>query len=134
MPAMTPKINQQADGLDKAPAIGRRSQPGFPAKCSGERACLAESHGESDFGHRLSGLCQQALGALDTSTGMIAMRRPAKGLLERAAEMIRAQLRRDRLGEVFFDIGDHGPFLPGGKPTADLRLCGRLPGMKAYQL
>jgi hypothetical protein len=59
------KSTQRADPLDKAPAIRRRSQPGLPAKCSSERACLAESHGESNFGHRLSGLSQQGLGALD---------------------------------------------------------------------
>jgi hypothetical protein len=38
---------------------------------------------------------------------------------------------RDRLGEVIFDIGGDGPFLPGGKPAADLGFCARLPGMKA---
>jgi hypothetical protein len=34
---------------------------------------------------------------------------------------------RDRLRDVFFDIGDNGPFLLGGESTGDLRLCGRFP-------
>src|SRR3984893_5043664 len=76
--------------LAQAPVIGGRGQPGRLAKSGGERACLAESYGKSDIGHRRSWLCQQRLSAFDAPAGMVAMRRRAEGLLERPTEIVRA--------------------------------------------
>jgi hypothetical protein len=69
-------------------------------------------------------------------SGMKTMRRHAEGLLERdtdAAGLVERAWRARSARRGVFDIGDDGPFLPGGKSTPDLRFCGRLPAMRAYQ-
>src|SRR3984893_10891672 len=94
--------------LAQAPVIGGRGQPGRLAKSGGERACLAESYGKSDIGHRRSWLCQQRLGAFDAPAGMVAMRRRAEGLLERSTEIVRAQADPLRERGARYRLGPRG--------------------------
>src|SRR5438270_1036947 len=67
---------------------------------------------------------QHDLRLLNTPVCVVAMRRNAKRLLERTAEVISAQPRepgesceRYLLGQMFVDICGYEPLLPGGKPA-----------------
>src|ERR1700682_4363521 len=61
------------------------------AKRRGERACLVEAHGQSDFRHRRRGFHQQRPGALHAAATVVSMRRRTERLPEGPAKMVRTE-------------------------------------------
>jgi hypothetical protein len=100
----------------------------FPER-GGERVRTAEANRQTDFRYRTCAVCQQYLGVLNTTVGLVSMWRHSERLLEHPAEMIRAQTNELRqranrylLIEMFLDIGSGESLLPRCKATLELRL------------
>src|SRR5262249_48544870 len=77
-----------------AAVVAGRGEPGHLAKRRREGAGLTEAQRQPDIGHRSCARFQQALAMFDAAAGVIAMRRHAEGLLERAAEVIGTQVSK----------------------------------------
>src|SRR4029077_19560324 len=91
--------------------------------------------------HRGLRLRQQELGAFHAAAVVIAMRRQAERLPEGPAEIVRTQpgqpcesRKRDRLGEMVFDVGGDEALLPGGKPTLCRSFAALRPGIDPSKL
>src|SRR5215813_5993933 len=99
-------------------------KPGHLAKRGRERACLAKAQAQADIGDRECKSPQQNLGALNSAMRMIPVRRHAERLLERAAEMVRAQphkasqsCKRYLLRQMVLYVRGHEPPLPSREPS-----------------
>src|SRR3954471_3979262 len=66
--------------------VGRGKPCGLPKRC-GERVGTAEANRQANFRHRDRPLCQQQLGMLYTTIGLVPMWRCTKRMLECPAEM-----------------------------------------------
>jgi hypothetical protein len=109
--------------------ISGRRHPRRPAKRGAERACLAETHAQSDITDGGCGLAEQNFGMLNPPHRVISVRRHTKGLLEGPREVERAQANKscqqdewNWVGKVLLDIRNNYSLLPGSKSTSVLRL------------
>src|SRR3977135_4460152 len=89
-----------------------------------ERTRLAVADGQSDIRYGRRRLRQKELGAFHAALIVIAMRRQAGRVLEGPAKVVRTEpgqpcesRKRDRFGEMVFDIGSDHALLPGGQAT-----------------
>src|SRR5262245_5330565 len=110
--------------------VATRGKPGNFPKCSSERARLAKAQTQPDIGHRQYVPLKKGLGPLDPAIRVVAMRRRPEGLLERAAEMVRAQAHQARqscewdvLRQMLFDVRGCEPLLPRRQPSPGRSLC-----------
>src|SRR4029077_16195011 len=118
-------MSSTAFALFEAEAVIRCGLPCNPTKCGAECARPTETDLERDLGNGCTRICQQSLRALEPTRSPVAMRRLAKGPLERPQEMIRAQshklgqrIKRNVFGKVLLDEFHHASLLPWGKPAA----------------
>src|SRR3954447_5661240 len=125
----------------EVPVIAGWREPRCLAERGGERAGLAESDRQSDVGHGELRLGQEHLGLLDTSAIVISVRRHSKGLLERAAEIVRAQTNETRergewylLGKMFLDIRGGDPLLPAREAAPHRSFHRTDPGVETHEL
>src|SRR3982074_66146 len=127
-------------GSSQAAVIRGRGLPGRLAECGGERTGLAESDRQSDIGHRELRLGPERLGVLDASAIVISMRRHPQRLLERPAEIVRAQPNETRergerylLREMFLDIGGDDPLLPAREAAPHRSFDWTDPGVETHE-
>src|SRR5947209_13375371 len=128
--ALVGKYKRDSRRSLKAALIGTRRLSADLPEGGGKRTRVAEAKGKADLGYRMFSGSQHYLRLLDPLVGMIAMRRNTKRLLERAAEVVRAQPReagqhreRNLLGKVLVDISGYHPLLPGGEATPHRRFA-----------
>ena len=100
----------------------------LPEQC-GERITTAEAYHQTDFRHRACAVCQQHLGVLNTTVGLVPMWWHSERLLADPAEMMRVETNELRqsanrypLIETFLDIGSGESLLPRCKVNFELRL------------
>src|SRR5262245_17949720 len=124
-----------------APVVAARRNPGGSPECGREGARLAETQPQADIRNRECVRRQQGFRLLDAPVRVVSMRGHTKGLLERAAEVVCAQLRHVRqgveryvLGQMLLDVRGDEPSLPGRQPSFDRSVAAAAATVQPHQL
>src|SRR5580704_3404490 len=140
--AAKPRVRRMTNSGNQASAIVGGGSPCCLPEGGSERVRAAKPYRQADVCHRDGTSCQQQLGLLHATVGLIPVRRHSKRLLECAAEVVRAaethELRqrgkRYTFVEMFFNVCKGNPLLPRSQATLDSSLNTRHPAIETQKL